>query len=521
MSADFVDPRTDPDPGAARPPARFTADQSELADLHQFCREGRLYDVERWIAAGRPLQLTPGTSVSGRERFRTALEIALDRQDHSLVLLLAANGYDFAAEPECPLDTVLQMRRRDLLDLLLEWGADPLQVDVGLLCETYDSELFERFRRLGVELTSGHALAYALGYHTSNKPLYGYAKRHRLQDPKVQEDLDIALAHHAGEGNEKGVMLCLWAGADPHAQVPDLRWGLGGEEDDEDRSSAVRVASFSGHSRILERLEPDPVLDDFDALYLSAPNEAIIEVLARFALPKDPSRVVVRHLQRLGWSWRQSRPIATVRALFELGVQWRASPADEIAEVRQSLLKANDWTFKEVLKLLAQDDHCSSEVLTELARTPSIRKKMKRLRFIPESWPDRSEFDRSSPSRGREILARFGIEMRKERTKTARRLPPRVRIGPRRGDGTDLRLDRAALFDRVWSTPVSALAEEWGLSDRGLAKACRRLQIPVPPRGYWAKKAAGKRVRRPKLPELPAGQAEEIVIQLSRRANGE
>ena len=31
---------------------------------------------------------------------------------------------------------------------------------------------------------------------------------------------------YAGEGGEKGVMLCLWAGADPHAPVPSLRWGL-------------------------------------------------------------------------------------------------------------------------------------------------------------------------------------------------------------------------------------------------------------------------------------------------------
>jgi hypothetical protein len=60
--------------------------------------------------------------------------------------------------------------------------------------------------------------------------------------------------------------------------------------------------------------------------------------------------------------------------------------------------------------------------------------------------------------------------------------------------------------------PVEKLAKEWGLSGRGLAKACRRLQVPVPPRGYWAKLAAGQRPRRPRLPSLPSGQAEEIVI---------
>ncbi len=53
------------------------------------------------------------------------------------------------------------------------------------------------------------------------------------------------------------------------------------------------------------------------------------------------------------------------------------------------------------------------------------------------------------------------------------------------------------LFERVWSQPVASLAAEWGLSGPGLKKVCRRLQIPVPPRGYWAKLKAGHREARP------------------------
>ena len=36
------------------------------------------------------------------------------------------------------------------------------------------------------------------------------------------------------------------------------------------------------------------------------------------------------------------------------------------------------------------------------------------------------------------------------------------------------------------------LARKLDISDVGLAKACRRHNIPRPPRGYWAKLAAGK-----------------------------
>ena len=57
-----------------------------------------------------------------------------------------------------------------------------------------------------------------------------------------------------------------------------------------------------------------------------------------------------------------------------------------------------------------------------------------------------------------------------------------------------LTLTRQQLHDRVWTTPTDKLAGELGLSGRGLGKLCARHDIPVPPRGYWAKKAAGKRV---------------------------
>ena len=39
---------------------------------------------------------------------------------------------------------------------------------------------------------------------------------------------------------------------------------------------------------------------------------------------------------------------------------------------------------------------------------------------------------------------------------------------------------------------MAKLAKQYGISDVGLAKVCRKLAIPVPGRGYWAKKEAGQ-----------------------------
>ena len=61
-------------------------------------------------------------------------------------------------------------------------------------------------------------------------------------------------------------------------------------------------------------------------------------------------------------------------------------------------------------------------------------------------------------------------------------------------------LSRSKLYELVWTTPVTELAKRFGISDVALAKRCRAINIPLPPRGYWARIAAGQTPRRPPLP---------------------
>ena len=39
----------------------------------------------------------------------------------------------------------------------------------------------------------------------------------------------------------------------------------------------------------------------------------------------------------------------------------------------------------------------------------------------------------------------------------------------------------------VWEEALSKLALKLGLSDAGLHKICKRHNIPLPPKGYWAR----------------------------------
>lgn len=60
-------------------------------------------------------------------------------------------------------------------------------------------------------------------------------------------------------------------------------------------------------------------------------------------------------------------------------------------------------------------------------------------------------------------------------------------------------LTREQLYALVWAEPVRTIAQQLGISDVALAKTCRKHDVPVPSRGYWAKLEAGKPVERFRL----------------------
>lgn len=81
---------------------------------------------------------------------------------------------------------------------------------------------------------------------------------------------------------------------------------------------------------------------------------------------------------------------------------------------------------------------------------------------------------------------------------------------------------REQFYELVLSKPMTHLAKEFAISDVALHKICRKHDIPNPPLGWWAKKAAGKRVKQIPLREAKAGTADRITIanaDLSRESS--
>jgi hypothetical protein len=73
-------------------------------------------------------------------------------------------------------------------------------------------------------------------------------------------------------------------------------------------------------------------------------------------------------------------------------------------------------------------------------------------------------------------------------------------------------ISREELHRLVWETPTKHLCKQFGLSDVGLAKTCKRHDIPKPPPGYWAKKAHGWGGRKTPLPKCRDLRLETITF---------
>lgn len=77
-----------------------------------------------------------------------------------------------------------------------------------------------------------------------------------------------------------------------------------------------------------------------------------------------------------------------------------------------------------------------------------------------------------------------------------------------------MKLTREELYERIWQKPVREVAAELGISDVGLAKACRKSNIPLPHQGHWLKKSGPARDhQKALLPAAPPGARVEFNFE--------
>lgn len=353
------------------------------------CKAGKLFEVQDWIAAGKPINPPPPEKGIRRKR---PLEVAIDRGIHSLVQVLLKAGADIDDPGYNALEHALFERRLDLIKLLVNHGIDIHSAAMILVFESWDPKIIEYFIEQGADVETESPLATALCWKI--RTALGVFKRHKDQYSSFQEQINIALRHHCKEGNLKWVSLMLWAGADPYAKGLDSP----GEEPDPDEDiSALEYAALRGHLDIFKlkqiRLDPKhPIANDL-LQYACWPGKAdILKLLIEKGFsPKDcPNRgtsLIQSCLRNMSWSvdffyrnkkrdldsTRSREKIKMIHMLVKSGAKWMPEDRYVINDARRELLKMKPDYTVEFIWIMTKYNASTRKNLEQLVRTPTIR----------------------------------------------------------------------------------------------------------------------------------------------------
>ena len=363
----------------------LTIDESKT--FLAFCRSGRLYDVDQWIAAGKSIVTHPSIK-------RTPLLTAIDTGFHSLVELLARNE-SRQEQKDRALREAVESRRLDMIEVLVENGARIQAVPLSDVLLTWDRQVMQFFLDRGADPVTGNP--FLIAFHNkvqrALRPFVDYRKAHPEVADSLQAQADRALRHFAGQGDLKWISLMMWAGAIPRRLGPDLddRYA----DDPDGHTTALREACSKGSLDALKKLKPDPRLDNLsDLLQAAALSESkeLIDYLLHLGAqandkPNGGSSALDRCLWHLPWEDRNtfiSKQLASkyalaggfarIERLLEAGAQWRPSDPDGgMKSVRQMLCKCEPAVTVALVKLFAKYKAAPEELLEELLDTPRMR----------------------------------------------------------------------------------------------------------------------------------------------------
>jgi hypothetical protein len=359
-----------------------SGDFASIEPLIELCKFGRLYEVEAWIAAGRPVQCEPPEDPKLRKR-PTPLQIAVAKGFHSLTALLLANGYDPDGDYYDCWGPAIRARDHGMVDLLLRFGADPNTADFGEVLETYDRGLMDRFIAAGVDPCAENAVARALRH--KGRPLLGFVKTYRERFPALQRQIDIALLGFVDERDEKGIALMLWLDADPFAIVPHSPYSCDAEATDYESAFECSLSRCSEEiiEKFLRRpIPPDRVKELFRTVAYRCQPVATRRLLEVGSDPNDleeNQHVLRSFITALTWNIfgldrvRDARGLEALEIVLAAGARWDISKP-EIAYLRRSLLGGDAKTVARIIALLDQYGGFSKEQIAELTRTPAMKK---------------------------------------------------------------------------------------------------------------------------------------------------
>ena len=372
-------------------PAKQASTYDEIRPLIELCKAGKLFEVEDWIAAGKPVNPPPPPPKKSRPR--TPLQYALDAGFHSLVQVLLEGGAEIESSYRyCSLGHAVGLRRLDLARLLVEHGADVKAVALYDVFHSWQPEMVEYFIEQGADLETGNPLAQA--FCSKIFPALRVFKRYQERVPGLQEQANIALRYHCREGNAKWIALMLWAGADPYAKGPDDPEGAPDPEGDH---CALENAAFYGHGEVfgMKRIRLDPTHRHAYDLVRSACYAESAEILAKLLKLGFPvndqanggSSLIELLLIGMAWSFypymtdrdrnvdhpRAREKTKMLHLLVKHGARWIPDEHSNLRRIRRELCRLSADYALELVWMMSKYGGCQRPVIESLLRTPAIR----------------------------------------------------------------------------------------------------------------------------------------------------
>jgi len=373
----------------------------EIEPLVALCQAGKLFDVQKWIAEGKPIGLPRNAGTRGTHR--NPLRVAIDKGFHSLIQILAEAGAPLQDGSYHALDHAVRLRRADIVTILFKHGARVADVSMITAVDHWDRAIIDLLIDSGADLEAEHPVAWALIYKI--RPALGLVKRFGDVHPHVMRQAEVALRHHAYEGNVKWVSLLLWAGADPLARGPERFEYIDEDGFDEEFESALELAVQAGkvdvlHIKGMARLlgSSIPGTERLIEKACHSSDDAALRLLLERGfrlepLPDHGTATINLLLETMcweipdhvTWQWGERSPknidsyrakdcMEKIRLLLAHGGRWLPADKREIRAARRCLLKmAPAYTVKFIQMLKTHNASQRADVV-ELYRTSTIRK---------------------------------------------------------------------------------------------------------------------------------------------------
>jgi hypothetical protein len=264
----------------------------------------------------------------------------------------------------------------ELIKLLVEHGADPHSVGFDDVCRTGNPELMSFFLDRGIDAVTGQPFARALC--RPRRPQLGIYMHYRDKIPELKHQVNLALRHHAREGNLHWVCLLLWAGGDARVKLPDI----GKDSDPENDTSALEEAIYHKRNVIVDKIGIDPKKDNLNGLLekaCSAGNRDVIEKL--IALGADvngeteygPMETLIWNFEcnihppfDSGLGFEMERALECIILFASKGGRWQPKDNDSVKGLRRELHRLDARWIAKVIREFHAHNVCSKEILLEL-----------------------------------------------------------------------------------------------------------------------------------------------------------